>query len=259
MRMLALAKGDEYGADILSLGGGGLPPVPNVHSTLSVAEKRKWNVATRKLVGVVGDTISNTVLHTTWTEEFDRIQTHGAGPPGERPFAFALCMAAVDRECTQDNETTRSTARSQFRIKLQSYDPSQGFKDYADNVRRAEGDLTRYGVIMSDSEKRQEFYQWFNPNADEWNVKKSVWKETVAIIFVISCSQRSLTTNRNWIYERPPRMCRASSIRGYDVEQQCVEQGRLELNESTDGATNRGICSSHCRSWSWWSFWWTWS
>ena len=36
---------------------------------------------------------------------------------------------------------------------------------------------------MSDSEKRQEFYQWFNPNADEWNVKKSVWKETVAITF----------------------------------------------------------------------------
>ena len=181
--MLALAKGDEYGADIFSLGGGGLPPLPNVYSTLSVAEKRKWNVATRKLVGVVGDTISNTVLHTTWTEEFDRIQTHGAGPPDERPFAFALCMAAVDRECTQDNETTRSTARSQFRIQLQSYDPSQGFKDYADKVRRAERDLTRYGVIMSDSEKRQEFYQWFNPNADEWNVKKSVWKETVAITF----------------------------------------------------------------------------
>ena len=91
--MRALAKGDEYGAGIFSLGGGhgggGLPPVPNGHSTLSVAEKRKWNVATRKLVGVVGDTISNTVLHTTWTEEFDRIQTHGAGPPDERPFAFA--------------------------------------------------------------------------------------------------------------------------------------------------------------------------
>ena len=92
-------------------------------------------------------------------------------------------MAADDRECTQDNETTRSTARSQFRIQLQSYDPSQGFKDYADKVRRAERDLTRYGVILSDSEKRQEFYQWFNPNADEWNVKKSVWKETVAITF----------------------------------------------------------------------------
>ena len=88
--MLALAKGDEYGADIFSLGGGGIPPVPNVYSTLPVAEKRKWNVATRKLVGLVGGTISNTALHTTWTEEFDRTQTHGAGQPDERPFAFCL-------------------------------------------------------------------------------------------------------------------------------------------------------------------------
>ena len=71
--MLALAKGDEYGAGIFSLGGGhgggGLPPVPNGHSTLLVAERRKWNVATRKLVGVVGGKISNnTVLHTTWAD-----------------------------------------------------------------------------------------------------------------------------------------------------------------------------------------------
>ena len=50
-------------------------------------------------------------------------------------------------------------------------------------ARRAERDLTRYGAIMSDLEKRQEFYQWFNPNADEWNARKSAWKETVAIAF----------------------------------------------------------------------------
>ena len=58
-----------------------------------------------KLIGKIGGMIGNSALRRVWTEERERIETQAAGGPDQRPYAFALCMAALENECARASET----------------------------------------------------------------------------------------------------------------------------------------------------------
>jgi hypothetical protein len=169
------------------------------------AKRAKWMELSSKLVGTVGCMIGNSALRRVWTEELERIKAQGAGPPDLRPYIFALCMAALENECARASETANQTARNSFKIAVQSYEAKEitpsgggsgsrgggkydsssagGFVAYVDRISAAEEKLRLYGVNMTDDEKKQIFFTYFDPHTDNWPTLLTVWKQNSALTF----------------------------------------------------------------------------
>ena len=166
----------------------------------SVAKKETWVNLSKKLVGKVGNKISNGQLRRIWTTELTRILQI----PAELPYIFAKCMAKLESECARTSETASQTARAAFTIALKSFVDStkakrmkiqtagtssgEGFLKYADGIRDAEEKLRTYGVNMSDSEKKQLFFQHFAGAIEgyasaSWTTLLTVWMQQSNLTF----------------------------------------------------------------------------
>jgi len=197
MGLLALEKGDFDGV-FSDLGID-----PNVGYQLyppgagGNAKRSKWMELSKRLVGKVGGAIDNSALRRVWTDEKARIEQAGVGPPDERPYMFAKCMAALEQECARKSAEANQIARGEFTIALQSFmdkatttkdsgsrrNEGAGFAAYVDRIRNAEEKLRLYGVIMADEEKKQLFFSHFNANADHWPTLLTVWKQDNNLTF----------------------------------------------------------------------------
>ena len=166
------------------------------------ASKKKWMELSSKLIGKVGGQISNSALRRVWTDEHERIRALGAGPPDLRPFIFALCMTALERECARMSETSNQIARNAFKLAVQSFEAKEsapssgsresgkrdsadagGFESFVDRISAAEEKLRLFGVHMTDAEKKQLFFTYFEPQTDNWPTLLTVWKQNSALTF----------------------------------------------------------------------------
>ena len=109
----------------------------------------------------------------------------------------ALCMAAVERECSRAGTVGASIARTEFVIALQSFTEDDqkksnhdtnsvraGFIPYADRVRSAERKLAALGIPMTDDEKKQQFFQYFTgTHTETWRTSLSNWQENDNLTF----------------------------------------------------------------------------
>ena len=114
-------------------------------------------------------------------------------------------MAALENECARASETANQTARNTFKIAVQSYEAKEitpssegsgsrgggkydsssagGFVAYVDRISAAEEKLRLYGVNMTDEEKKQIFFTYFDPHTDNWPTLLTVWKQNAALTF----------------------------------------------------------------------------
>jgi hypothetical protein len=184
-RLVAMDKGDVYGLFDEDGTKGIYAALPG--GAGAAAARSKWAKLARQLVGTIGKTIENESLQETWSREYERVIAQGAGPPDERPFVVALCMAAVERECSRAGTVGASIARTEFVIALQSFTEDDqkksnhdtnsvraGFIPYADRVRSAERKLAALGIPMTDDEKKQQFFQYFTgTHTETWRTSLS--------------------------------------------------------------------------------------
>ena len=102
-----------------------------------------------------------------------------------------LAMAAVEKACGGAEETVKQIARTGFKVALMSFeeqfgkssDGKAGFVHYADGVRVAEQKLAHVGVVMTDEEKKEEFYGAFNPRSASWSTIKTFWQQSATLTF----------------------------------------------------------------------------
>ena len=199
MQLLCMEKGDNDG---IFFDAGSDPAIGyrTYQGQGSVAKKETWVNLSKKLVGKVGNKISNGQLRRIWTTELTRILQI----PAELPYIFAKCMAKLESECARTSETASQTARAAFTIALKSFVDStkakrmkiqtagtssgEGFLKYADGIRDAEEKLRTYGVNMSDSEKKQLFFQHFAGAIEgyasaSWTTLLTVWMQQGNLTF----------------------------------------------------------------------------
>ena len=199
MQLLCMEKGDNDG---IFFDAGSDPAIGYraYQGQGSVAKKETWVNLSKKLVGKVGNKISNGQLRRIWTTELTRILQI----PAELPYIFAKCMAKLESECARTSETASQTARAAFTIALKSFVDStkakrmkiqtagtssgEGFLKYADGIRDAEEKLRTYGVNMSDSEKKQLFFQHFAGAIEgyasaSWTTLLTVWMQQSNLTF----------------------------------------------------------------------------
>ena len=189
MRMVAMDKGDIYG--IFDENG-----TKGSYNAISgnATKRTKWQEVSMQLIGTIGKKIENATLQSVWSAEFERIMAQGQGPPDQRPYMVALGMAALERECTSNTVVGASIARSQFIIALQSFTDDQGkngqsadagFIAYADRVKEAERKLAASAVVMTDAEKKQQFFQYFSGTSTEsWRISVANWRENDQLTFL---------------------------------------------------------------------------
>ena len=125
MRLTAMEKGDTDGV----FSDRGDNPVIGYQSYPVGAggnvKRATWMELKGKLIGKIGGLIGNSALRRVWTDELTRIEAQAAGGPDLRPYAFALCMAALENECARASETANQTARNTFKIAVQSYEAKE--------------------------------------------------------------------------------------------------------------------------------------
>ena len=159
-------------------------------------KREEWLKLSKKLTGRVGMSIQNEALKRIWSTELTRITTQAAAA-AEKPYLFAKCMQALERECSRASETANQIARGKFTIALQSFvekesdasgkpgteDKNAGFDKYVDAIRKAEEVLRSFGVVMTDAEKKQLFFQHFTATTSNWPTLRTVWAQDDALTF----------------------------------------------------------------------------
>ena len=104
MRLTAMEKGDTDGV----FSDRGDNPVIGYQSyPIGVGgnvKRTTWMQLEVKLIGTIDGLIGNSELRRVWADELG-IETQDAGPPDHQPYAFALCMAALENKCTRASET----------------------------------------------------------------------------------------------------------------------------------------------------------
>ena len=95
MQLLCMEKGDNDG---IFFDAGSDPAIGYraYQGQGSVAKKETWVNLSKKLVGKVGNKISNGQLRRIWTTELTRILQI----PAELPYIFAKCMAKLESDQT---------------------------------------------------------------------------------------------------------------------------------------------------------------